>query len=210
MKPIPYFEGQENCTFTVRVPRAYLRSLGATENERTAVAGGIEEICRTRALWGTDIYTDDSDVVAAAIHSGWLRGDFGDYNRDIHDLFGKEEVEPAVAAAGDTFEEKPPSPLHPPRDADLHITIVLLPPLMNYAATTQHHLRSREWGSHHDGMSYMIHSMQFVDEAKTNRFSERTAAAKHQRIAEDLRKRTEAAESLMGLLRGGDSVSVGA
>ncbi|KAI5286775.1 hypothetical protein KEM52_001868, partial [Ascosphaera acerosa] len=52
----------ENCTVTVRVPRWHL------------AAGKREEICYRRALWGTGVYTDDSDPVAAAIHSGFLRG----------------------------------------------------------------------------------------------------------------------------------------
>lgn len=28
---------------------------------------------RTRQVWGTDVYTDDSDVLAVVLHSGWVR-----------------------------------------------------------------------------------------------------------------------------------------
>ncbi|KAL1305088.1 hypothetical protein AAFC00_002021 [Neodothiora populina] len=201
MRPIPFFEDKENCTFTIRVPRGYLKAITTPQDEQFAVAGGLEEICKTRAVWGTEIYTDDSDVVAAAVHSGWLRGDFGDYNADIVDLFA-EDGESTFAPVGALISAKPEIPLRPADDADLHITVLLAPPLSKYAATTQHHLRSREWGSDHDGMSFMIHSMQFVREGKASRYAERTAAARHQRIAEDLKRRDEAAETLVGLLRG--------
>lgn len=210
MKPIPRFESKQNCTFTVRVPRAYFRS-SDTAGSTTTVAGGLEEICRTRSLWGTDVYTDDSDAVAAAVHSGWLLGDFGEYNEDIHDLFdaANDDIED-LPHIGKPVTLKPKFPIRPLASADLHITLLILPALTHYAASTQNNLRSREWGTDHDGMSYMIHSLEFVDESRANRLCERTGAAKHQRIREELDRQKEAAESLLGLLRGGPSVSVGA
>lgn len=64
--PLPWsrIEGKENCTITVKVDRCHL-----TPDAR-------EEITVRRAVWGTDIYTDDSDVVAACIHQGWFRGEW--------------------------------------------------------------------------------------------------------------------------------------
>ncbi|KAF1345311.1 histone deacetylation protein Rxt3-domain-containing protein, partial [Delphinella strobiligena] len=182
MKLLPRFEGKENCTFTIRVPRAYLASTSTPEDEQNAIAGGLEEICRTRAIWGAEVYTDDSDVVAAAVHSGWLCGDFGEYNDDIHEIFGEEFADQTNASLGNIISEKPKTPVRPIPNSDLHVTVLVVPPLTSYAATTQHHLRSRGWGCDHDGMSIMIHSLQFVNEAKTNRFTERGGAAKHQRI----------------------------
>ncbi|KAI7198180.1 hypothetical protein KC365_g19235, partial [Hortaea werneckii] len=84
MKPIPNFEGQENCTYTVRVPRDVLTP------SRTAAANGetstFEAICKQGHIWGTEVYTDDSDVVAAAVHSGWIQGDFGEQTADLRTL----------------------------------------------------------------------------------------------------------------------------
>lgn len=51
--PLDCMEGRENFTITVNVSR--LRLTLAAREETTA----------HRAVWGTDIYTDDSDVVAA-------------------------------------------------------------------------------------------------------------------------------------------------
>lgn len=227
MKPIPRFEGKENCTFTIRVPRAYLLPTDTPEHARSAILGGLEEICRTRAVWGTEVYTDDSDVVAAAVHSGWLQGDFGEFNEDIHDLFNSNRDDqaahsPTAAVVSNTAANtavspplktlvtaKPPVPFQPPANADLHVTILLLPPLTHYTASTSHHLRSREWGSDHDGMSYMIHGVEFVDEGPASRYTERGGKGRRERIKEEERRREEAARALMGLLGGASSGSDG-
>lgn len=56
---IPRMDGRENCIVNVLIPRRYLNPL---ENHSVI----------RRKVWGTDIYTDDSDIVAALIHSGKL------------------------------------------------------------------------------------------------------------------------------------------
>jgi hypothetical protein len=215
VKPIPRFEGKDNCTFTVRVPRAYL----GTDTEANTVAGGLAEICKTRAVWGSEVYSDDSDPVAAAVHSGWIRGDFGEYNDDLRDLFHPQaESDSESIDIGRVLTKKPKSPLHIPLNADLHITLLLLPALTCYVASTQNFLRSREWGADHDGVSYMIHSIEFVGGTMSNKFPERNAAAKHQRIKDDMARQREAAEGLINLLSGSrgnmtpasSNVSVGA
>lgn len=197
-RTLPYLEGKENCTFTIRVPRDYLISSDA-ENADDRVAGGLEEICKRRAVWGSEIYTDDSDVVAAAVHSGWIKGDFGDFNEDIKELFG-EDAPPKDTPSDSTLATKPLHPITPPRDRDLRITILILPPLANYTASTRFNLRSRPWGADHDGMSYMIQKIEFVDEPRQSRFQERGPAAKKARLRDEQRRRREAAESLLGLL----------
>ena len=65
-KPLPWdvIKGKDNCILTVKVPRAHLVPLAR------------EEITSRAFLWGTDVYTDDSDVVAACIHGGWIRGEW--------------------------------------------------------------------------------------------------------------------------------------
>ncbi|KAK4130797.1 hypothetical protein BT67DRAFT_458444 [Trichocladium antarcticum] len=48
-----------------------------------------EEITRRRALWGTDVYTDDSDVISACIYAGWIRSEWPEGDKD--------QQQPAVA-----------------------------------------------------------------------------------------------------------------
>ncbi|TVY14662.1 hypothetical protein LARI1_G008132 [Lachnellula arida] len=71
--PLPKFEGKENCTFTVKIAAMYLQDTAR------------RDITYRRAVWGTDIYTDDSDVLCACIHSGYVQGCF---NPDIGDEVG--------------------------------------------------------------------------------------------------------------------------
>ena len=178
-KPIPRFEGKENCIFTVRVPRYYLR-----HSER-------EDICQTRALWGTDIYTDDSDPVAAAIHSGWIRGAWGE-DVDVSLLDLGDEVENPNTPTSDTEQTSselavnvlklPPHPLIPPSKLDLHIKLVLLPRLECYSSTIRNGVQSREWKrTAHDGMSFMVESIAWVDE-KTSRGEGRSGEARRKRL----------------------------
>lgn len=205
MKPIPVFEGKENCTYTVRVPREYLAI-----RDHGDEASRLEEICRRRQLWGTDIYTDDTDVVAAAVHSGWIKGDFGAYNADIHDICGNESENEAGEEPQNTLAIRPRKPVKVPRGQDAHITVLILPPLEGYASTNQHHIRSREWAKTHDGMSFMIHRIDFVDEDATSRHVERGAAARKKRITAEEVKRREAAAGLLMFAAGNGTVRVGA
>lgn len=56
---LPRYSGKENCLVQVRIPRRYL--------SRYANPNVVE-----RRLWGTDIYTDDSDIVSILYHTGIL------------------------------------------------------------------------------------------------------------------------------------------
>jgi hypothetical protein len=167
-EPLPRFEGQENCTFTVKVPGVYLGDVSR------------EEITRRRAVYGTDVYTDDSDVVAACIHQGWFRGA---WSKDVDvDLLGLE-IEAAVDGTvnGKGYENdllsEPPSkgPMHVPKKKDLHVTVLILPALEKYASTTRFGMKSREWGGRHDGyqgihdgLSFMILRIQWVNVVDSN------------------------------------------
>lgn len=157
LKPIPHFDGQENCTFTVRVPRFYLRP---TERE---------DICRRRTLWGSDVYTDDSDPLAAAIHAGWIRGDWGD-DIDLSMLCvgtapdSKPTSTTKDKRATGTVPFPPPLPIVPPKGKDLHLTLLILPTLQSYASTAAHGIKSRAWGHDHDGVSFKIEKLAWVDE----------------------------------------------
>ncbi|KZF19891.1 Rxt3-domain-containing protein [Xylona heveae TC161] len=177
-RPLPRFEGKSNCTFTVRVPRYYL-----SREHR-------EVVCRRRAVWGTGVYTDDSDPLAAAIHSGWVRGDWGD-DVDVSMLDSGAEVSESksgtssstVATTNGAFWTKPPSsgPAAPPEGCDLHITLLILPALEKYASCVGNGVRSRSWDDSHDGASFKIEGVTWVDEG-VERGEERTGEARRKRL----------------------------
>ncbi|PWY71681.1 Rxt3-domain-containing protein [Aspergillus heteromorphus CBS 117.55] len=170
--PLPRFEGNENCTFTIRVPRFRIDS------------SHREEICARRALWGTGVYTDDSDPVAAAIHSGFIRGAWGDdVDVDLLDLEIKDAYQHAPKTAQDVGMEgeRPQVPPVPPTDKDLHITLLVLPRLERYDSSVIFGLKSRAWERMHDGMSFKVLRVEWVDEG-VGRGEERSGEARRKRL----------------------------
>ncbi len=172
-KPLPWdlINGKLNCTLTVKIPRVYLSDLSR------------EEITSRGFLWGTDIYTDDSDVIAACIHSGWIRGQWvEDFDPTMLDVDADDKRRKTKEVANDAAEmtpegliTAPPSsgPMAIPADRDLHVNVVILPRLEKYASTTRYGIRSREFGgehgtriSSHDGLSFMVHDIRWVDGAQ--------------------------------------------
>lgn len=152
---------------TIRIPRFYL-----SKEER-------EQVCLRRAVWGSEVYSDDSDPLAAAIHAGWIQGDWGD-TVDFSAL--------ALAPVSETPDPKqtefttPPScPMLAPASRDLHLTILILPALETYASRICHGIKSRPWGNDHDGLSYRIEKIAWVDE-KAAQGEERGGAARRKRL----------------------------
>ncbi|TVY34256.1 hypothetical protein LSUB1_G006963 [Lachnellula subtilissima] len=122
--PLPKFEGKENCTFTVKIGAMYLQDTAR------------RDITYRRAVWGTDIYTDDSDVLCACIHSGYVQGCF---NPDIGDevglkmLLGEDCVLPPI---GELISEPPKTgPSLVPEGKELHVTVLILPALLDFMVT---------------------------------------------------------------------------
>ncbi|KAJ5484153.1 hypothetical protein N7539_005949 [Penicillium diatomitis] len=169
-RPLPRFDQQENCTFTVRVPRFRVD------------AARREEICARRALWGTGVYTDDSDPVAAAIHSGYIRGAWGDdVDESMLDLEIKDSYQHAPPPSTEEEGRTPRFPPVPPGDKDLHVTLLILPRVDRYESTVMFGLKSREWTGRHDGLSFKVHRVEWVDEG-VGRGEERSGEARRKRL----------------------------
>lgn len=172
-KPLPWdiIKDKENCILTVKVPLVHLSSVAR------------EEITARAYLWGTDVYTDDSDVVAACIHGGWIKGEWtDDVDTAMLDLDagtgegGKRKskiptAEPPSRESEGAITMPPPSgPMDIPANRDLHVNVLILPRLLKYSGCTRFGLSSREFGgqygsrhSIHDGLSYMIKSIRWVE-----------------------------------------------
>ncbi len=167
-KPLPLerIKGKENSTLTIKVPRIHL----------TPVAR--EEITARAFLWGTDVYTDDSDPVAACIHAGWIMGEWTeDVDTAMLSLYetngvkeNKKQKVPAELSSEGIISSVPKSgPMPIPADRDLHINVIIVPRLLKYGGCTRFGLTSREFGGEfgsrhavHDGVSYMIESIRWV------------------------------------------------
>ncbi|KAJ4289271.1 hypothetical protein N0V88_007022 [Collariella sp. IMI 366227] len=153
-KPLPWdlIEGKENCTLTMKIGKENL------------TAAAREDITSQCALWGTDVYTDDSDVIAACIHAGWIRGEWPDdvdvtmlgldegySTSDIRGLpngNAKNGTTKPITPSELTVLTEPPQsgPMSVPSNRDLHVTLLILPRLEKYASTTRFGIKSREFG----------------------------------------------------------------
>ncbi|KAJ3154313.1 hypothetical protein HDU89_008381 [Geranomyces variabilis] len=177
---LPRFTSEHHyATIDVRVP-AYLLSF--KNNVAT----------RRSAVWGTDVYTDDSDVVAMAIHSGWYKA------VDSPDVQPGQLKEILAAARGGALPAGKPSNVNPdakesaidaslvdtharvlvthplapvmgtmdPYDGlpshDLDIRLRILPRLVKYAGSLRNGIESRGWGASHDGESVRIEDCRAV------------------------------------------------
>jgi hypothetical protein len=175
--PLPWnlIKDHVNCTLTVKVGKQHL------------VPAAREEITSRRAVWGTDIYTDDSDVVAACIHAGWIRGEWPEevdvdlldlYTTDEKDKKGKSRATKLATQANNLVVlDAPPKggPQNVPENRDLHVTVLILPALEKYASSCRFGIRSREFGGEigdiqglqhrakHDGLSFMITGLRWVN-----------------------------------------------
>lgn len=94
-----------------------------------------------------------------------------------------------VSLAADAVESKdvvldgPPStsPMHVALGKDMHITLVILPALQSYASKVVHGVKSRAWGADHDGLSFKIEKIAFLNEGD-GAGEEKSAAARKKRI----------------------------
>lgn len=177
------------------------------------------------------MYTDDSDPVAAAIHSGFIRGEWGeDVDVSLLDLEIKEQHQHAPNAKNGTTtatantttlpklsssdepttttttttkvptttpkppdkretanaKSKPKIPPLPPSNKDLHITLLILPTLERYDSTVMYGLKSRAWGDNHDGMSFKVERIDWVDEGGS-KGEERGGEARRKRLRSMMR-----------------------
>jgi hypothetical protein len=184
-KPLPRFTTNPiNCLLTVRVPRFYLKP-----RQR-------QHIVLQRHLWGARIYRDDSDPVAAAIHSGWIRGEWDD-TVDVTMLDPRITAPNDPADAEGTLTKPPTAPVTPPADMDLQIDLIILPQLQEYTGTVEYGISSHT-GKAHEGLSFKIDKIRWVDDDFSSRGQERTAAA--------LKRRLDASASLLALKSGFDDV----
>ncbi|KAI9259364.1 histone deacetylation protein Rxt3-domain-containing protein [Sporodiniella umbellata] len=150
---LPTLEHAVNGLIEVRIPAKYL----SFENAQV----------KKKAVWGTDIYTDDSDIVAMIIHSGKYQPEFKEPNIEPNDPFAlaiagksKEAMEASKKLVLSGKRWISPSAIPLP-DHDLKVTLRVLPRLQLYSGSIRHCLKSRDWGKH-DGVSLFVHKIEKI------------------------------------------------
>ena len=87
----------------------------------------------------------------------------------------------ATEAKSDAQTNDSRLPPVPPADQDLHITLLVLPRLEQYDSTVMFGIKSRKWDGRHDGMSFKVHRVDWVDEG-VGRGEERSGEARRKRL----------------------------
>jgi len=124
------------------------------------------------------VYTDDSDILAVLIHTGRIPGYIPE---DVDPTLLKDtgrkiilkgsisaSTSPTTPAPGKwkingtakKTEEKRPTI---PPGKDLLVNLLILPRLERYTGSVKNALKSRSWNTIHDGMSYSIWDMEWVE-----------------------------------------------
>lgn len=157
---LPRMEGQENSLLQVRISRRYLDK-------------GTNPSVVKRRLWGTDVYTDDSDVVAALHHCGYL------------DKPQEPSAEDVAVKKGGRGKKRTASPSESTdtdhsKDGDCIATILILPRLAKYRGSCRNGVNSRSWLTRHDGVSFKIEKVEFINRGQ----AEAIPALKKQRLQE--------------------------
>ncbi|KAK6535541.1 hypothetical protein TWF694_001995 [Orbilia ellipsospora] len=198
---IPLFSDQENCTFIVRVP---WYCLNLEERER---------VCKKRLLWGAEVYSDDSNILAVLVHLGYIPAVRDGHEvsefAEAHDAVvaklsatkrrgagGNRGREMAAAAMAETGAPKVSGTVQVGKD--LLVKIVIVGNLGRYASVVRYGLKSRSWDDGHDGMGFMVEDVKWVD-GNVGFGDVRGGRGVHDRLKkwEKMRRRNETIETLV-------------
>lgn len=134
---LPLFTNNEiNCLLTIKLSYEDIQTaLGTTT---------VNHRVQNNEVWGTEIYTDDSDILLVLRHCGVIPS-ANSKTRTPANISNCDQV----------------SGVFPPGNApyDLSVDILLLPPLQKYTSTERHGIHSREWDTWHDGLSFGVYSV---------------------------------------------------
>ncbi|KAG0299997.1 hypothetical protein BGZ98_009579 [Dissophora globulifera] len=132
---LPGMQGKENSLLEVRIASVYL----TYDNAKV----------KKREVWGTDVYTDDSDVVAMLIHGGLFIPPVSAYSSEQDSFHPTGQQHNFVA---DPIKHICPS-------YDLAVTLRVVPKLIKYQGSIRNRIKSRTWSIGHDGVSLKIESI---------------------------------------------------
>jgi hypothetical protein len=136
---LPDYSKKVNSIVKVRIARSYLKW------------GWFHDRIRDHELWGSMIYTDDSDLISVLVHLGFLKL-------------------PKAPAYNPITPNKPCIPGIPQGFNlinDWIVEIRILPTLPNYRGSDLKGYKSRSWGGDHDGVSYQVLRVYLANSSNT-------------------------------------------
>ncbi|CED82066.1 Histone deacetylation protein Rxt3 [Phaffia rhodozyma] len=158
----------------------------------------VDSIGRERSLWGTEVYTDDSDLVALLVHAGWIvpASESDNVNDKPDGARVRTEAEAEVEAEGREGDRLGGNGNGRSSDSDLwresgalRVTLRVVGRLIRYIGTERNGVKSRGWGNGHDGGSLVVEGVTRVE--RTNRTSSLSRRTKKARMTQAIQLRTE-------------------
>lgn len=153
---LPELKDYINSIITVRIPSYQINDL---QNNKNYI---------NRSIWGTDIYTDDSDVLLILKHNGFLPSIDNELENMIHNSDNNDN---------NSVEKRTPGNLKDPQNldqtvnnfrhfiniigGDIHVDLIVLPKLVKYEGIYRNGINSRTWVTGHDGVSIAIHGVRY-------------------------------------------------
>ncbi|KAL7409340.1 histone deacetylation protein Rxt3-domain-containing protein [Mrakia frigida] len=183
----------------VFIASAFLGNGWSVKGEDTHEGGGLggggegwkgllERLSEERRFWGTEVYTDDSDLVGVLVHSGWVVPRF----TSVASMYGG-------GGEGEVGRKD--------KGGGVRVTLRMVGRLIRYVSTERNGVRSRGWGNGHDGGSLVVESVVRVEASeKQVSMSRRTKKTRLARFAE-MRKELvdEANDDVLNLTVFGDA-----
>lgn len=123
-----------------------------TSEEQTTSPDGwkrlVKEVNSERRVWGTEVYTDDSDLIGVLVHSGWLI---------------PSTLSPGVDNASEGEESKRKRSQSSTGGQGLLVALRVVGRLVRFVGTDKHGVKSRGWGNGHDGASMAVEGVAKVE-----------------------------------------------
>lgn len=127
-----------NCTIEVHVPFSAI-----SDNENVF----------NRKIWGTDIYTDDSDIVSILVHCGIIEGEPPfESGSQVVPVTAGNEIDKACIKTYDRNSKR-----------DIVATFLILPPLASYNGCFRNNYNSRSWDKPHNGASLALQQVRYLE-----------------------------------------------
>lgn len=145
--PRPFLPGygsdKINCLVNVKV---------SYEDLKNSFEGRDSPRALNNEIWGSHVYTDDSDPILVLRHCGLSIDDANGSRRTPVNLHQTDDVKGTVPPAGTPF--------------DVEAQLLLMPPLQTYTSLRQFGILSRQWDSQtaapHDGLSYGVYCIKVI------------------------------------------------
>lgn len=154
-----------------------------------------------RELWGTDVYTDDSDILAMCVHAGWIEAPHipdvpewlsGGGGRRVAQAWNALTERQHVMTHGTPWPTSNPGPaapavpvcIAPHATCDLSVVLRIAPKLIVYKGCHRGGVRSRSWGNTHDGVSLVVESVELRPPNYATGTSRRAAKARMAHMTE--------------------------